>query len=230
MLVAAPPSTHVTIAQVSLFSSLAADELHSLALQTIERHFAPGDVVFREGDPCRGLHVLLAGSVKIVRSSPAGREIAISVETAPSTIAEVPLFDGGPYPASAHAIDHVVCGLLSRSAFHALCALHPDICPKILEAVGIRLRKMVELIESLSFGGVRQRLARLLLEFRDEADDDTFALPLTLQEIALRLGTAREVVSRNMSRFQAHGIISMHKRQIVLLNRRALVRDAETEF
>jgi CRP/FNR family transcriptional regulator len=219
-----------TIAQLPLFSSLSPHEMHALAARIVERHFEPGEVLFREGDACKGLHVLAAGSVKIVRTSPGGREITIYVESAPSSVAEFPLFDGGPYPATAYAVDRVTCHVLGAADFHALCAEHPDIAPKILVAVARRVRKMVDLIESLTFGGVRQRLARMLLDFRDEAGDDTFPLPLTLQEIAFRLGTAREVISRNMSRFQAHGIIRMHKREIVLLDRQALVRDADTEF
>jgi CRP/FNR family transcriptional regulator len=218
------------LAHLPLFSSLSERELEALSVRVVERHFAPGEVLFREGEECRGLHVLAAGSVKIVRSSAAGREIAIHVESAPSTVAEIPLFDGGPYPATACAIDDVVCYVLDRDTFRALCAEHPDICPKILASVGRRLRKLVSLIESLSFGGVRQRLARMLLEFRDAAGDDTFTLPLTLQEMALRLGTVREVISRNMSRLQAHGVIRMRKREIVILDRHALLRDAEREF
>ncbi len=218
------------LAHLPLFSSLSERELEALSARVVERRLAPGEVLFREGEECQGLHVLAAGSVKIVRSSAAGREIAISVESAPSSVAEIPLFDGGPYPATACAIDDVVCYLLDRESFKTLCVEHPDICPKVLAAVGRRLRKMVALIESLSFGGVRQRLARMLLEFADQAGDDTFVLPLTLQEIALRVGTVREVISRNVSRLQAHGVIRMRKREIVILDRRALVRDAETEF
>jgi CRP/FNR family transcriptional regulator len=70
----------------------------------------------------------------------------------------------------------------------------------------------------------------VLLEFRDEAGDDTFVLPVSLQELALRLGTAREVISRNMSRFQAHGLLRIHRREIVILDRQGLLHEADTEL
>jgi CRP/FNR family transcriptional regulator len=218
------------IAQVPLFSSLSAREIDALAGRVIERHFRPGDLLFSEGDPCGGLHVLVAGTVKIIKTSTSGREITLHIESAPSSIAEVPLFDGGPYPATVVAVDAVHCCILCCRDFQALCRDHPEMPPKILAAVGRRLRALVSLIESLTFGNVRQRFARLLLELAEDAGDDTFALPITLQEIALRLGTAREVISRNMSRFQAEGLVSLRKREVVVLNRHGLLREAETEL
>ena len=70
----------------------------SLAERALARRFAPEEVLFREGDPCYGLFVLGHGSVKIFKTSPAGREIMLAVESAPSSVAEVPLFDDGPIP------------------------------------------------------------------------------------------------------------------------------------
>ena len=85
-------------------------------------------------------------------------------------------------------------------------------------------------VESVTFGSVRQRLARTLVEFCQQAGADEFTLPVTHQELALRLGTAREVVSRNLSRFQAEELIRIDKRTVVLLDRDGLEREAETEF
>ena len=219
-----------SIAQAPLFASLSPKEAQALAERAIERHFRPGEILFNEGEECLGLHVLVTGSVKICKTSPSGREIMLATEVAPSSIAEVPLFDGGLYPATAYAIDEVVAYIVRCRDFRALCLQHPEIPLKVLEEVGRRLRSIVTLVESVTFGGVRQRLARMLLEFRDEAGDDTFALPVSLQEIAHRLGTAREVISRNMSRFQAHGLLRVHKREIVILDRHGLLHEADTDL
>jgi CRP-like cAMP-binding protein len=96
--------------------------------------------------------------------------------------------------------------------------------------VGRRLRSLVSVVESVTFGSVRQRLARTLVEFGQQAGADEFTLPVTHQELALRLGTAREVVSRNLSRFQAEKLIRIEKRTVALLDRDGLEREAETEF
>ena len=219
-----------SLAQVPLFAGLSPKEAQALAERALERHFRPGEILFNEGEECQGLHVLVTGSVKICKTSPSGREIMLATETAPSSIAEVPLFDGGLYPATAYAIDEVAACIVGCRDFRALCLQHPEIPLKVLEELGRRLRSIVSLVESVTFGGVRQRLARVLLEFRDEAGDDTFALPVSLQELAHRLGTAREVISRNMSRFQAHGFLRVHKREIVILDRHGLLREADTDL
>jgi len=95
--------------------------------------------------------------------------------------------------------------------------------------VGRRLRTLVAVVESVTFGSVRQRLARTLLDFGQQAAGNAFPLP-THQELASRLGTAREVVSRNLSRFQAEGLVRIEKRQVELLDRQGLEGEAEMEF
>lgn len=216
--------------KVPLFGTLAPEELASVLDHSVERRFEPGQPLFYEGDTCTGLHVLLSGRVKICKTSTSGREVALCIQSAPGTLAEIPLFDGGPYPATAYALDAAEVLLVDRDSFAKLCKAHPELPCRILASVGRRLRSMVALIESLTFGGVRQQLARLLLAFREEAGDDTLLLPVSTHEMAMRLGTAREVVSRNLSRFQANGLIRIHKRQLVILDREGLRHEAETEL
>jgi CRP/FNR family transcriptional regulator len=101
----------------------------------------------------------------------------------------------------------------------------------VLAVVGKRLRTLVQLIETVTFGSVRQRLARVLLEAAktDVAGAPT-EIPLTHEELASRLGTVREVVSRNLARFQAEGMVKVVKRQIVIADIDALRAEADTEF
>ena len=111
-----------------------------------------------------------------------------------------------------------------------MCRQYPDVALKVLAVVGKRLRHLVTTLESVTFGSVRQRLAKLLLDTSDQAGSNTFPLPMTHQELASRLGTVREVVSRNLSRFQVEGLISISERQIVIANRTGLEREAATEL
>ncbi len=218
------------VKHVPLFGTLTDAELRSILEHSTQRSYGPGACLFSEGDPCTGLHVLLSGQVKICKTSASGREVALYIESAPSSLAEVPLFDGGPYPATAYAVDQAEVLLVDRESFKKLCTVHPELPCRILASVGRRLRAMVALIESLTFGGVRQQLARQLLAWRDQAGDDTLLLPISTQELAMRLGTAREVISRNLSRFQAHGLIRIHKRQLVILDPEGLSHEADTEL
>ncbi len=224
------PIKIVLFKRIPLFAGLSAQEIAALADRAIEKRFAPGEPLFHEGEDCRGLFLVGQGTVKIYKTSPTGREVMLAIETAPSSVAEVPLFDGGPYPASVSAVDEVTAYVVTKQDFQHVCRLNPELPLKVLAVVGLRLRHLVKVVESVTFGSVRQRLARALLEFGDQAQSDSFPLPVTHEELAFRLGTVREVVSRNLGRFQAEGLLRMHRRELVLLDRAGLEREAETEF
>jgi len=212
-----------------LFAALSESELQGLAQRAVEKRFAADDVLFWEGEPCIGIFLIIQGSVKIFRTSPGGREVMLSIEAAPATVAELPLFDGGAYPASVRAIEQVVALFINKSDFQQFCRQNPDVALKVLAVVGRRLRHLVGLVESMTFGSVTQRLARMLLEASKAAGSDTFDLPATHQELASRLGTVREVVSRNLGRFRAQGIISIQDRQVQIVNRAGLQQESEAQ-
>ena len=153
----------------------------------------------------------------------------LALETAPSTVAELPLFDGGPYRASVRAAEPVVALFINKSDFQQVCRQYPDVALKVLAVVGRRLRHLVGLVESMTFGSVTQRLARLLLDTSRQAGADQFDLPLTHQEMASRLGTVREVVSRNLGRFRAEGLIRIQGHQVQIVNQAGLEQEAEPQ-
>jgi CRP/FNR family transcriptional regulator len=195
----------------------------------VEKRFAPDEVLFWEGEDCAGIFLIVQGSVKIFRTSPSGREVMLAIQEAPSTVAELPLFDGGPYPASVRAVEPVVCLFINKDDFQQVCRQYPEVALKVLAVVGRRLRNLVGLVEAMTFGSVTQRLARLLLDASKAAGADTFDLPVTHQELASRLGTVREVVSRNLGRFRAQGLIKIQDRQVEIANRAGLQQEAESQ-
>jgi CRP/FNR family transcriptional regulator len=187
-------------------------------------------MVFSEGEPCAGLFVVESGSVRIFKSSAAGREQVLSIEGPGGSIAELPVFDGGNYPASVIAIEETMLLFVSRQDFQALCLAHPQVSLKVLKVVGGRLRRLVGIIEELSFTTVRHRLGAYLLrmakqEGRRVAQGVEITLPTNNQELAAQIGTVRELVSRNLSRFQAEGLISIDGRTLVLRDMKALESD-----
>ena len=218
-----------SLSQIPLFAGLSESELQALAQRAVERRFAPDEMLFWEGEPCAGIFLLIEGSVKIFKTSAGGREMMLALETAPSTVAELPLFDGGPYPASVRAVGPVVSLFVNKGEFQQLCRQYPDVALKVLAVVGQRLRHLVAVVESMTFGSVTQRLARLLLDASRQAGSDQFELPMTHQELASRLGTVREVVSRNLARFRAEGVIRIQGHQVAIENRAGLESEAESQ-
>jgi len=218
-----------SLSQITLFASLTEAEIQALSQRAVERRFSPNEMLFWEGEPCAGIFLLVEGSVKIFKTSAGGREMMLALETAPSTVAELPLFDGGPYPASVRAVEPVVSLFVNKADFQQLCRQYPEIALKILAVVGRRLRHLVSVVESMTFGSVTGRLARLLLDASRHAGAAGFDFSMTHQELASRLGTVREVVSRNLARFRAEGLIRIQGRQLTILDRAGLEREAEAQ-
>jgi CRP/FNR family transcriptional regulator len=207
----------------SLFAGLDDAELTALAARSGIRAYRRGDTLFSEGEPCAGLYVVVSGRVRIFKTSLSGREHVLALEGPGASIAELPVFDGGNYPASASAVEDAEALFVSRVDLRAICLEHPEVSLKMLQVVGGRLRRLVGIIEELSFTTVRHRLiAWLLRTARAEGKNTdrglTFLLTTNHQDLASQIGTVRELVSRNLARLQAQSFIEMNGREITVLD------------
>jgi len=215
------PSIAQTLRKVPIFSGINDSQLEFLTARTVEKKYGSGEIIFSEGDPCAGLFVVQSGNARIFKSAASGREQVLAIEGPGSSVAELPVFDGGSYPASAQALNDATMLFISKQAFQSLCLQHPEVALKVLKVVGARLRRLVGIIEELSFTTVRHRLTALLLRLAKDAKKNSdgavaIVLGVTNQELAAQLGTVRELVSRNLSRLQAEGLIQMDGRTIVI--------------
>jgi CRP/FNR family transcriptional regulator len=211
----------MALRKTPLFADLSEKELAYLAEHSAPRHLAPGEVIFSEGEACEGLYVVESGAVKVFKTSVSGREQVLTIEDAGGSVAELPVFDGGDYPASAAAMTEATVMFVSKRDFQALCLEHPQVALKVLKVVGARLRRLVGIIEELSFTTVYHRLASLLVrlaERRGQRSPRGTEIHLTSsnQELAAHIGTVRELVSRNLSRLQATGFIQLEGKTIII--------------
>lgn len=214
-------SSFAVLKNVPIFSSLSEPEFDFLTARVVQRKFGAGEQIFGEGEPCAGLYVIESGNVRIFKSSAGGREQVLSIDRPGGSIAELPVFDGGNYPASAQAITPCTLLFFSKQDFHSLCLQHPEVALKVLRVVGGRLRRLVGIIEELSFTTVRHRLASVLLRLATSqgtrsGNGVAFTLPVNNNELAAQIGTVRELVSRNLSRLQSEGLIQIDGRTIVV--------------
>jgi len=210
-----------------LLSGLSPEELRTLASRTVRKLFRSGELLFSEGEPCHGLHIIASGRVRIFKTSVNGREQVLAVNQPGESVAELPVFDGGPYPASAVAIEDTQIAFISQRDFHSYCLEHPAVALKVLSVVGARLRRLVGIIEELSFTTIRQRLVSTLIKLAQEqgvkaGSGIEFQLPSTHQELANQLGTVRELISRNLMRLQAEGLLEVDARRIVVTDMQGL--------
>ena len=228
-----PPAFHPLeiLRRVEIFQGLTETELLFLAERAVPRTYHKGEFLFTEGDPCAGLFIVESGQVRIFKSSPDGREQTLAVEGPGGSVAELPLFDGGNYPASTAAMSDASVYFIRKQDFHSLCIVHPQVALKVLKIVGARLRKLVGIIEELSFTTVRSRLISVLAR-RGQSGKKTaqgieIELPPSNQELASEIGTVRELVSRNLSRLQAEGLIHMEGKTVTIPDLKRLQAELE---
>src|SRR5882724_3702970 len=105
----------------ALFAVLDDIELDSLARRSGIRAFSAAEILFSEGEPCKGLYIVVTGRVRIFKTSVNGREQVLSIEGPGASVAELPVFDGGTYPASASATEKTEVLFISRADLRAIC-------------------------------------------------------------------------------------------------------------
>lgn len=211
----------------TLFGELSEAELHALAERAVERRLAKGEVLFIAGDEAAGLFVIAEGALRAYREGLDGREQVIHVERAGATIAELPVFDDRPYPSTVAAEEETTVLFIDKRDVKRFCLDHPQIALAALKLLAGRLRRCAELVEALSLREVDQRLAHWLLgEARRRgtrwSQGVQITLVLTNQQIAARIGSVREVVSRAFTRLQNNGLISVDGRAVLIPNEDAL--------
>jgi len=200
------------------FDDLSKDVLNSILSHMQLYEYERGNVLFWEGDPCAGLHIIEHGSVKLYRISPLGRQYIIAVLTEGATCNEVPAFDGGTNPVNVEALEISRVWVIKPQVLRELVLSNPEFALKILGKFGENLRNLVGRVSEMAFYQVSHRLARLIYEMPTE----TPRMNWTQEQLAARLGTVREVVARSLKELERSGAIRMEDRRIHIEDQDAL--------
>ena len=221
--------------QTELFRDLNEDVLHILASRAAQKILNRNEILFLAGEEAAGLFVIAAGAIRAFRTGQDGREQIIHIERAVSTIAEVPVFDDGKYPSTTAAEeDSTTVYFLDKKEVRAICLKHPEVALAATRLLAARLRHCAELVESLSLREVGQRLACLLLAEAEtkgmqNADGVRIKQKLTHKQLAARIGTVREVITRVFYRLQNQGLIVVDGKEIFIPNLATLSAYADSE-
>jgi CRP/FNR family transcriptional regulator len=220
-------NTLSVLRNTELFRELDAAALGAVAANAVERRLQKDEVLFVAGETARGLYIVAAGSVRAYRIGADGREQVIHIERAGATIGELPLFDGQPYPSTVAAEEDSTVLFLEKDSVTRLCRAHPEIPMAALRVLSGRLRKCAELVETLSLRAVGQRLAQWVLaeaEARGQKVQGRLEVEISLskEQIAARIGSVREVVSRAIARLEQEGLLHVRGSQFVIPDPRQL--------
>lgn len=213
---------------IPFFASLDRSALEDMGSRARRLTFAPGEMVFFEGDPCAGLFVVERGRCKIFKTSAEGREQTLHVILQGHSLNEVSVSDGGPNPANVIAVDDTILWNISRDDLQALAFRYPAVSWALLEHVARRARTLVSIVEDLGLRPVRARLAKLLLEEAERSTQGELERDylLTQQEMAARLGTVREMVGRALRTLMDEGAIKIERHRIIIVDQDLLRQEA----
>jgi len=183
-----------------------------------------GTVGYREGGPCGAYVMRLAGRSRVFKMSTSGREILLYRVNAGETcvITTTCLLGNSDYPASTVVEEAIKDIIIPSAAFNQLMIDSKVFRTFVMANYGALISDLIVLLDEVAFHSLDARLAKLLLEA------GTDSIQRTHQQIADELGTAREVVSRQIKRFEQKKWVTLGRGQVDLLDRVALAKLANT--
>jgi len=175
-----------------------------------------GSVLFRDGDACNGYVLVVSGAIRVQKVDPQGHEIVLyRVEEGQSCMLTTTcLLANQHYPAEGVAETDVDLILLPLDAFDSALSESPSFRQFVMANIGQRIFDLMLLLEDVAFGRKDVRLAAFLLKNTTQNGD---VLELTHRQLAVELGTAREVVSRLIKDFERKGLVSLGRNKVTIL-------------
>lgn len=163
--------------------------------------------LFRAGESSKGLHAILSGGVRVLRLAPSGRSVVVHREGAGGILGELPLFDGGPYPATAEVTEPTRVVLLPRAALLRSVAEDAALAAFFHQRLASRLREVIGRLDAMATRSVAHRLARHLWARRSARATAVISLGMRQEDLAEELGTTREVIVRELRRLCTTGVL-----------------------
>ena len=209
----------MTAASVSELDNLDDDVLRQIAARGRIRKFQKNAVIIQEGDSGDSLYVILSGRVKVYASDEDGREVIIEIFGPGEYVGEMVL-DGGPRSASVMTLEPSTFSVLTRTELREHIAQHPDFAIYLISRLIKRTRNATNNIKTLALMDVYGRVARFLLSLAVERDGK-LVVPekFTHQDIAERVGSSREMITRIFKDLSSGGYIEVHDRVITMKRR-----------
>lgn len=211
------------LAVLPLFQEMTPQELERLAHGCRLRRFGRGDPIFRVGEACEEFHASVTGQVKLFALSPAGQEKVIELIGPGHTFAEALLFTDKPYIVNAQALTDALVLSVHKDAITAEIARDGRFALRMLAGISRRLHGLVRDVQAYALdSGVQRVIGYLLRELPPDTTEprsDTerrVSLPVSKATIASRLSLTPEYFSRVLRELEAHGLIEMDKRDILI--------------
>ncbi len=201
--------------------------LNALTQRMTPRHLEAGQVIHLEGEPGDKIHILEKGWAKSIRTSIDGREQATIMLKAGELFGDEAVFLGTTYPVTVIALEKVEMWFIQKQNFLDVVQRYPALAMVFIHRLSERVLYYVDLVEDLGLRNVQARVANTLLKHA-ESVDGKLVVPrqawTTLDEMAIRLGTVRDVLSRTLNALEAEGILKIGRTKITIIDPQKLLK------
>ncbi|NVN98135.1 MAG: Crp/Fnr family transcriptional regulator [Geobacteraceae bacterium] len=216
-----------TLKKSLLFAGLDEEHLQQVAAISHRRSFIKGETIFAEGDTATGFFLLAKGGVKLCKVSPDGREKVLHFVHPGETFAEAAFFGDGRYPAEARGVEAGELLIFPKDGFMGLLERNPQFSLNLIISLSLLLRRFARQIEELSFAEVPNRLAAYLIEMAQRKSTSFqgksyIDLEMKKGELASRLGTVSETLSRAFRKLKEENLIEVDGSRVIILDMQAL--------
>ena len=208
-----------SLSSCKYFHELSEITLANMAQELDLRGYKTGEMIFWQDEPCAGLFILKSGSVKLFRLSASGRELIVRILSSGETFNEVPCFDHGTNVVSAAALENSSVWVLENGLILRSMLQYPEVMEAFNLSLASNLRRMVGMVEELTFYQVTNRMARLIYEqLNEQTGCKGASVQITQNLLAARLGTVREVAARSLKELERSGAIQVRRCEIQVIN------------
>jgi CRP/FNR family transcriptional regulator len=210
-----------------LFAGLKEEDLKRIRAVASLKQVRKKEILFGEGEEAKGFYVILSGKVKLYKISSEGKEQILHVVSAPDAFAEAALFLEGSYPAFAEALADSQLLFFPKRDFVQMIERNPKLSINMIVSLSQFLRRFASLIEELSLKEVSSRVAKYLIDLslksaKEGRNPKEVDLDLSKNQLASKLGTISETLSRTLTKMKAKEVIDVKKNRIFILNRELL--------
>ena len=210
--------TRALLREVPLFAALSDTQLDRLIDHCPARTFSAGGRIVSPSMAADRFYIILAGSVCLYKLSSKGDRQILHLYGPGDTFGEAAMWAGINYPAFADAVDDAAVMSVGRGLLKKMVAENEDLAMKMMAGMASKLREFNRLIEQLSLKEVPSRLAEILLEMPAGSDGGTILLDQSKKQLAERIGTIPETLSRALGKLREAGLITIEGRKITVLD------------
>jgi CRP/FNR family cyclic AMP-dependent transcriptional regulator len=203
--------------QVPLFSGLGVSDLKAIEHQASRKRYRRKTIIIEHGDEANTLYFLVSGRVKIYVVGDDGKEIVFGEKGPGSYVGELALLAGGKRSASVQTLEDSDFLVLTQDSFNRIIAEHPEIALVLLRDLARRACDLSDDVSAFALLDVYGRIAKLLETNAVDESGRLITGRLTHQDIADRVGSSREMVSKILKDLRVGGYIEIEKKRIALL-------------